>query len=199
MTSHNETCGNIWLPQEMFVYLGISKLRCRWRYRESATIIINNSAPGKILPNNYTTPHTKIIHTVNIMFTTVHLLLSVLNTTIYISSVCIYAAILLIYPIRVTVHRRVYMRRKGWDTILIPAASFISFVDQTIIELFTILAKQIDFFSGENEGQVTAEVELTSEEQEIELPEWVIEEVTDDKRYFNSNLVEKPYCTWEKK
>ena len=98
----------------MFVYLGVSKLRCRWRYRGSATVIINNSAPGKVLHNNYTTPHTKLIHTVNIMFTTVHLLLSVLNNTIYISSVCIYAAILLIYPIRVTVHRRVYMRDKGW-------------------------------------------------------------------------------------
>ena len=99
----------------MFVYLGVSKLRCRWRYRGSATIIIDIPAPGKVLHNNYTTPHTKIIHTVNIMFTTVDIILSVLNTTIYISSVCIYAAILLIYPRRVTVHICVAMREKGWE------------------------------------------------------------------------------------
>ena len=108
----------------MFVYSRVNKIGYRWRYRGSATVIINNSAPGKVLHNNYTTPHTKIIHTVNIMFTTVHLLLSVLNTTIYISSVCIYAAILLIYPIRVTVHRRVYMQEKGWGPFIARTRSY---------------------------------------------------------------------------
>lgn len=124
MTSHNETCGNIWLPQEMFVYSRVNKIGYRWRYRGSATVINKYPAPGKVLHNNYTTPHTKIIHTVNIMFTTVHLMLSVLDTTIYISSVCIYAAILLIYPIRGNVHRRVYMREKGWGQFIARTRSY---------------------------------------------------------------------------
>ena len=102
----------------MFVYLGVSKIRCRWRYRGSAMVIINNPAPGKVLHNNHTTPHTKIIHTINIMFTMVHLLLSVLNNIIYISSVCIPAYICVVYPMRTNVHRCVYMREKGWEPFM---------------------------------------------------------------------------------
>ena len=102
----------------MFVYLGISKLRCRWRYRGSATVINKYPAPGKILPNNYTTPHTKIIHTVNNMFTTVHIPMFVLNIILYISSVGIPAYICVVYPMRATVHRRVYMREKGWEPFI---------------------------------------------------------------------------------
>jgi len=37
---------------------------------------------------------------------------------------------------------------------------------------------------------------LTSEDQLIELPDWIGEEVTGDPRYFNSNLVARPYSTW---
>ena len=102
----------------MFVYLGISKLRCRWRYRGSATVINKYPAPGKVLHNNYTTPHTKIIHTVNNMFTTVHIPMFVLNIILYISSVGIPAYICVVYPMRATVHRRVYMREKGWEPFI---------------------------------------------------------------------------------
>jgi adenylate cyclase len=55
---------------------------------------------------------------------------------------------------------------------------------------------EIDVFEGENEGLVVAEVELDTEDEELERPEWLGEEVTDDPRYFNSNLVAKPYRSW---
>lgn len=55
---------------------------------------------------------------------------------------------------------------------------------------------EIDDFHGANAGLVVAEVELTSEEQAVELPEWIGEEVTEDARYYNSNLVRNPYSEW---
>ena len=58
------------------------------------------------------------------------------------------------------------------------------------------LTWEIDVFAGENEGLIIAEVELTSEEQEIDLPEWIDKEVSEDYRYFNSWLSQHPYKTW---
>jgi adenylate cyclase len=58
---------------------------------------------------------------------------------------------------------------------------------------------EVDEFLGENEGLVIAEVELTSEDQEIDLPQWVGADVTDDRRYFNSNLSTTPYKMWTRK
>ena len=55
---------------------------------------------------------------------------------------------------------------------------------------------EVDVFLGENQGLVVAEIELDSEEQQIELPPWVGEEVTDDPRYRNSCLVRKPFSQW---
>ena len=55
---------------------------------------------------------------------------------------------------------------------------------------------EIDVFEGDNAGLVVAEIELRREDEAFEKPEWVGEEVTDDPRYFNSNLVANPYRTW---
>ncbi len=55
---------------------------------------------------------------------------------------------------------------------------------------------EVDRFAGDNAGLVVAEIELSEEGQEIEFPSWVGREVTDDPRYLNSNLVQKPYMTW---
>ena len=55
---------------------------------------------------------------------------------------------------------------------------------------------EVDVFEGENAGLRVAEVELESEEEAFEEPDWAGEEVTDDPRYFNSNLVAAPYGTW---
>ena len=54
----------------------------------------------------------------------------------------------------------------------------------------------IDEFDGVNKGLILAEVELTDENQPIDLPSWVGEEVSHDARYFNSNLVKCPYTEW---
>ena len=55
---------------------------------------------------------------------------------------------------------------------------------------------EIDEFHGENEGLVVAEVEIKDENQAIDLPEWIGEEVSGDPRYFNSNLIKNPYTKW---
>ncbi|MFI2810648.1 MULTISPECIES: CYTH domain-containing protein [Microbulbifer] len=55
---------------------------------------------------------------------------------------------------------------------------------------------EIDIFSGRNRGLVVAEIELESEAEEFERPDWVTAEVTGDPRYYNANLVDTPYCDW---
>ena len=55
---------------------------------------------------------------------------------------------------------------------------------------------EIDEFAGVNEGLTVAEVELDDEEQEISLPTWAGDEVTDDPRYFNANLIAHPFTEW---
>ncbi len=55
---------------------------------------------------------------------------------------------------------------------------------------------EVDEFFGDNQGLVVAEVELTAEDQIVEFPEWIGIEVTDDARYYNSNLAMKPFNTW---
>lgn len=58
------------------------------------------------------------------------------------------------------------------------------------------LTWEIDEFAGENQGLIVAEVELTDENQTIELPDWIDKEVSDDPRYYNVNLVQHPYSQW---
>lgn len=55
---------------------------------------------------------------------------------------------------------------------------------------------EVDEFYGENEGLVVAEVELGSEEEAYEKPDFVGEEVTGDVRYYNSFLMKFPYKSW---
>ncbi|WP_237058689.1 CYTH domain-containing protein [Microbulbifer sediminum] len=55
---------------------------------------------------------------------------------------------------------------------------------------------EIDIFAGRNRGLVVAEIELTAESEEFERPVWVTEEVTGESRYYNANLVSKPFCEW---
>ncbi len=58
------------------------------------------------------------------------------------------------------------------------------------------LGREIDEFEGENRGLITAEVELKDEHQSVTLPTWFGEEVIGDPRYFNANLVAKPFTRW---
>jgi len=56
---------------------------------------------------------------------------------------------------------------------------------------------EVDEFAGENEGLVVAEIELASEDETFQLPEWVAEEVTSQKKYYNSQLSVNPFKTWK--
>lgn len=56
---------------------------------------------------------------------------------------------------------------------------------------------EVDEFLGANAGLVVAEIELASEEDAFDKPDWVGPEVTDDTRYFNSNLIRHPYSAWK--
>ena len=55
---------------------------------------------------------------------------------------------------------------------------------------------EIDEFLGENAGLVVAEVELDSEDQAIERPDWLGREVTELPRYYNLALAAHPYARW---
>lgn len=55
---------------------------------------------------------------------------------------------------------------------------------------------EVDEFLGKNQGLVVAEVELSSETQSFARPEWLGPEVSDDVRYFNSQLSVKPFQSW---
>ncbi len=55
---------------------------------------------------------------------------------------------------------------------------------------------EVDEFYGENQGLVVAEVELTSEDEAFEKPEWLGEEVTGDVRYYNVMLMKNPFTNW---
>lgn len=57
---------------------------------------------------------------------------------------------------------------------------------------------EVDEFFGDNDGLVVAEVELGSEDEPYEKPSFIGEEVTGDRRYYNSQLLVRPYSTWKK-
>lgn len=55
----------------------------------------------------------------------------------------------------------------------------------------------VDVFLGANEGLIIAEIELTSIDEEFEIPDWLGEEVTGDPRFYNASLSKRPFETWE--
>lgn len=57
---------------------------------------------------------------------------------------------------------------------------------------------EIDEFLGDNGGLVVAEIELEDENQKFPRPNWLGEEVSEDTRYLNANLVKNPYSRWKK-
>ncbi len=57
---------------------------------------------------------------------------------------------------------------------------------------------EVDEFFGENEGLVVAEIELQSETESFEKPNWLGIEVTKDQRYYNAYLSKNPFKNWRK-
>lgn len=56
---------------------------------------------------------------------------------------------------------------------------------------------EVDEFYGDNEGLVMAEVELSSETETYEKPDFIDREVTGDKRFYNSHLLANPFSKWQ--
>ena len=55
---------------------------------------------------------------------------------------------------------------------------------------------EVDIFAGENEGLIVAEIELQSENESFEKPNWLGKEVTSDERYYNAYLSNNPFKSW---
>jgi len=45
---------------------------------------------------------------------------------------------------------------------------------------------------------VIAEIELRTEDQSFEKPEWIGAEVSHDPSYLNINLIQNPFQTWKR-
>ena len=55
---------------------------------------------------------------------------------------------------------------------------------------------EVDEFYGDNEGLVMAEVELKSEDEPFEKPSFIGQEVTGDRRFYNSHMRQFPFAIW---
>jgi len=55
---------------------------------------------------------------------------------------------------------------------------------------------EIDEFYGDNSGLIVAEIELDNQDEAFIVPEWCSTEVTNDERFYNIALVQKPYRYW---
>lgn len=96
------------------------------------------------------------------------------------------------------------LTRYEWETEIpvADAEDMLQFCEEEIIEKTRYLVQtsthvfEVDEFYGSNQGLIVAEVELKSEDEEFEKPEWLGKEVTHDVRYYNSMLVKTPYNKW---
>lgn len=97
------------------------------------------------------------------------------------------------------------LSRFEWEKeISIPdARELIKLCEPTIIDKTRYYVKsgihtfEVDEFYGENKGLIIAEIELSEEAESFEIPEWLGEEVTGERRYYNSSLIKYPYTKWE--
>ncbi|SMC42141.1 CYTH domain-containing protein [Cellulophaga tyrosinoxydans] len=55
---------------------------------------------------------------------------------------------------------------------------------------------EIDVFAGDNTGLIIAEVELQSEDEVFNKPDWLGAEVTGIAKYYNSQLSKNPFKLW---
>jgi len=82
------------------------------------------------------------------------------------------------------------------------AKQMLSLCEQPLIEKNRYVVEhaghtwEVDEFLGDNAGLVVAEIELASADESFVKPDWIGEEVTQDARYFNSNLAAHPYQRW---
>ncbi len=86
------------------------------------------------------------------------------------------------------------LRQFGEGAAIIKTRHYVRHMDQNGAPL----TFEIDEFDGDNLGLIVAEIELKSVDQVFGRPAWLGIEVTDEARYYNSNLVIEPYCRWQK-
>ena len=94
--------------------------------------------------------------------------------------------------------------RFEWETEipLKDAQALIALCDSGVIDKVRHLVPvgdhvyEVDEFGADNQGLVVAEVELSSEDEAFQRPQWLGKEVTGDRRYYNSSLLANPYSRW---
>ncbi len=96
------------------------------------------------------------------------------------------------------------LSRFEWEKEIskLEAESLLDLCEEGIIDKIRFEVKsgnhvfEVDAFFGNNEGLIVAEVELKSEGEHFEKPNWLGEEVTGDVKYYNSQLSKTPFTTW---
>ncbi len=96
------------------------------------------------------------------------------------------------------------LSRFEWEKEIskLEAESLLDLCEEGIIDKIRFEVKsgnhvfEVDAFFGNNEGLIVAEVELKSEGEHFEKPNWLGEEVTGDVKYYNSQLSRTPFTTW---
>lgn len=97
------------------------------------------------------------------------------------------------------------MSRFEWETeiALVDAKNLLKLCESGVIDKIRYEVEvgnhtyEVDEFFGDNEGLVVAEIELKSEEESFEKPNWLGQEVTNDERYYNAYLSKNPYKNWK--
>jgi adenylate cyclase len=85
---------------------------------------------------------------------------------------------------------------------LVDAQELLKLCEKPLIEKTRYLIKEnnhsweIDIFEGENKGLEIAEIEIEKEKEEINYPDWLGKEVSNESKYYNSSLILRPYCKW---
>lgn len=89
-----------------------------------------------------------------------------------------------------------------YEIPILDAQEIIRNFGQNIIEKYRYTLEyngfiwEIDEFLGLNYGLWVAEIELKNIDDHYELPDWILENVTHDHRYANSNLAIHPFTSW---
>lgn len=98
------------------------------------------------------------------------------------------------------------LSRFEWEKVIstIEAESLLQLCEKNIIDKLRYEIKignhifEVDEFYGLNEGLIIAEIELKSENENFEKPNWLGDEVTGDVKYYNSQLSIQPFKNWKK-
>ena len=56
---------------------------------------------------------------------------------------------------------------------------------------------EVDIYEGKNFPLAVAELELPAEDIEFEKPDWVLQDVTSEDKFYNANLAKYPFSEWK--